>query len=94
MIAGAGGASSALLLAQLLQQAQQAGSALQAWTQEKLGELEHVAAERDALRVQLDKLAHTQDGARAAAAARRRARRRAKRAGRRSWCGWALTRSS
>eukprot|EP00937_MAST-01D_sp_MAST-1D-sp2_P005132 g5132.t1 len=49
MIAGAGGASSALLLAQLLEQAQQAGSALQAWAQEKLGELEHVAAERDTL---------------------------------------------
>eukprot|EP00937_MAST-01D_sp_MAST-1D-sp2_P002917 g2917.t1 len=54
MSAGAGGARGAPLLAQLLEQAQRAGSALQAWAQEKVGELEHVAAERDALRTELE----------------------------------------
>eukprot|EP00937_MAST-01D_sp_MAST-1D-sp2_P002812 g2812.t1 len=54
MSAGAGGARSVSLLAQLLEQAQRAGSALQAWEQEKVGELEHVAAERDALRTELE----------------------------------------
>eukprot|EP00937_MAST-01D_sp_MAST-1D-sp2_P003158 g3158.t1 len=56
VIAGAGGASSVSLLAQLvalLEQAQQAGSTLAARTEERLGELQHMTAECDVLRVQL-----------------------------------------